>query len=71
MPGFDRDEPPRSGASAAGIAIALPGSALLVCVSVLMRGLSVMRPPWGNMFEFATPGSLAVRPSVLPHQPAA
>ena len=25
-----------------------------------MRGLSVMRPPWGNMFEFATTGSLAV-----------
>jgi cytochrome c-type biogenesis protein CcsB len=28
--------------------------------SVVMRGLSVMRPPWGNMFEFATTGSLAV-----------
>ena len=28
-------------------------SALLVA-SVLMRGLAVGRPPWGNMFEFAT-----------------
>ena len=36
-----------------------------------MRGLSVMRPPWGNMFEFATTGSLSVRPGVLPDQPAA
>ena len=27
---------------------------MLLAASVLMRGLSVMRPPWGNMFEFAT-----------------
>ena len=35
------------------------GTALLVA-SVLMRGLSVSRPPWGNMFEFATAGAAAV-----------
>jgi cytochrome c-type biogenesis protein CcsB len=34
-------------------------TALLVA-SVLMRGLAVSRPPWGNMFEFATAGSAAV-----------
>ena len=46
---------------AAGIAIALTWLGTLVLASsVLMRGLSVMRPPWGNMFEFATTGSLAV-----------
>ena len=46
---------------AAGIAIALTWLGTLVLASsVLMRGLAVMRPPWGNMFEFATTGSLAV-----------
>ncbi len=35
------------------------GTALLVA-SVLMRGLAVSRPPWGNMFEFATAGAAAV-----------
>ena len=46
---------------AAGIAIALTWLGTLVLASsVLLRGLSVMRPPWGNMFEFATTGSLAV-----------
>jgi cytochrome c-type biogenesis protein CcsB len=34
-------------------------TALLVA-SVLMRGLAVSRPPWGNMFEFATAGAAAV-----------
>lgn len=34
-------------------------TALLV-VSVLMRGIAVARPPWGNMFEFATAASAAV-----------
>ena len=28
--------------------------------SVLTRGLSAGRPPWGNMFEFSTTGALAV-----------
>ena len=36
---------------AAGIAIALTWLGTLVLASsVVMRGLSVMRPPWGNMF---------------------
>ena len=30
---------------------------LLLVASVVMRGLAVMRPPWGNMFEFATAGA--------------
>lgn len=34
-------------------------TALLVA-SVTMRGLSVSRPPWGNMFEFATAAAAAV-----------
>jgi cytochrome c-type biogenesis protein CcsB len=44
----------------AGIALSLSwlGSALLVA-SVVLRGLAVMRPPWGNMFEFATAGCAA------------
>lgn len=33
---------------------------LLVVSSVVMRGLAVMRPPWGNMFEFAVAGAAAV-----------
>ena len=33
---------------------------LLLISSVVMRGLAVMRPPWGNMFEFATAGAAAV-----------
>jgi cytochrome c-type biogenesis protein CcsB len=35
------------------------GTALLV-VSVAVRGIAVMRPPWGNMFEFATAAMAAV-----------
>lgn len=34
-------------------------TALLVA-SVLMRGIAVARPPWGNMFEFATAAAAAV-----------
>jgi cytochrome c-type biogenesis protein CcsB len=34
-------------------------SALLVA-SVVMRGIAVSRPPWGNMFEFATAAAAAV-----------
>ena len=34
-------------------------SALLVA-SVAMRGIAVARPPWGNMFEFATAAAAAV-----------
>jgi cytochrome c-type biogenesis protein CcsB len=35
------------------------GTALLV-VSVALRGIAVARPPWGNMFEFATAAMAAV-----------
>ena len=44
----------------AGIAVSLSwlGTVLLLA-SVVMRGLAVMRPPWGNMFEFATAGCAA------------
>ena len=45
----------------AGIALALSwlGTFILIA-SVVMRGLAVMRPPWGNMFEFATAGCAAL-----------
>ncbi|HRC00667.1 MAG TPA: c-type cytochrome biogenesis protein CcsB, partial [Dermatophilaceae bacterium] len=43
---------------------------MLLAASVLMRGLSVMRPPWGNMFEFATAAACvaAIAFSVLARQ---
>jgi cytochrome c-type biogenesis protein CcsB len=43
---------------AAGAAMALTWlGGLLVLGGVTLRGLSVMRVPWGNMYEFATTGS--------------
>jgi cytochrome c-type biogenesis protein CcsB len=66
----DSSPPPRTGVDGeltsprarklAGIALSLSwlGTALLVA-SVVLRGLAVMRPPWGNMFEFATAGCAA------------
>ncbi len=33
---------------------------LLHLAAVVARGVAVSRPPWGNMFEFSTAGSLAV-----------
>jgi len=43
---------------AAGAAMALSWlGAVLVLTGVTLRGLSVMRVPWGNMYEFATTGS--------------
>jgi cytochrome c-type biogenesis protein CcsB len=57
---------PASGApavrrQAVGIAMALTWLALLLHGgAVLVRGLAVMRPPWGNMFEFATAGAVVV-----------
>lgn len=43
---------------AAGVAMALTWlGGLLVLGGVTLRGLSVMRVPWGNMYEFATTGS--------------
>ncbi|HOA02809.1 MAG: c-type cytochrome biogenesis protein CcsB [Actinomycetales bacterium] len=44
----------------AGSAYGMTCLATLVLVgSVVLRGLAVMRPPWGNMFEFATAGATA------------
>lgn len=44
----------------AGSAYGMTCLATLVLIgSVVLRGLAVMRPPWGNMFEFATAGATA------------
>ncbi len=46
---------------AASIAVSLTTLALLLHLgSVLLRGLAVQHPPWGNMFEFSTAGSAVV-----------
>jgi cytochrome c-type biogenesis protein CcsB len=46
---------------AVGIAMSLTWLALLLHGgSVLLRGLAVDRPPWGNMYEFATAGAAVV-----------
>lgn len=46
---------------AAGIAVSLTALALaLHSAAVLLRGLATERPPWGNMFEFASAGSAVV-----------
>jgi cytochrome c-type biogenesis protein CcsB len=42
-----------------GLMLTYLGTVLLVG-SVVMRGLAVSRPPWGNMFEFATSAAAAV-----------
>jgi cytochrome c-type biogenesis protein CcsB len=43
-----------------GIALSLSWlGTFLLLASVALRGLAVMRPPWGNMFEFATAGCAA------------
>ncbi len=43
---------------ATGLSMTWLATALAVA-SVVLRGVSVMRPPWGNMFEFATAGATA------------
>jgi cytochrome c-type biogenesis protein CcsB len=46
---------------AAAIGVSLTTLALLLHLgSVLLRGLSVQRPPWSNMFEFSTAGAAVV-----------
>ena len=51
---------PRRTRRVGGIALSLSWlGTLLLIASVAMRGLAVMRPPWGNMFEFATAGAAA------------
>jgi cytochrome c-type biogenesis protein CcsB len=59
------DEPaPRR--RAAGIAVALTWLAFgLHAAGVASRGLSVHRPPWGNMYEFAVAGALVVTGAYL------
>ena len=57
-PGFEESLKSRQRGSIA-LMLTYLASALLVS-SVLMRGLAVGRPPWGNMFEFATAAAAAV-----------
>jgi cytochrome c-type biogenesis protein CcsB len=57
-PGFEESRESRQRGNIA-LMLTYLGTALLVA-SVLMRGLAVSRPPWGNMFEFATAGCAAV-----------
>jgi len=57
-PGFEESLQSRQRGNIA-LMLTYLGTALLVA-SVLMRGLAVSRPPWGNMFEFATAGAAAV-----------
>jgi cytochrome c-type biogenesis protein CcsB len=57
-PGFEESLESRQRGNIA-LMLTYLGTALLVA-SVLMRGLAVSRPPWGNMFEFATAGAAAV-----------
>ncbi len=63
--GYERaggaDVPVRVRRKSAAIAVSLTVLALLLHVAaVVLRGLSVQRPPWGNMYEFATAGSAVV-----------
>ena len=54
------EEPSARARMTANIALSLAWlGTLLLIASVVMRGLAVMRPPWGNMFEFATAGAAA------------
>ncbi len=43
----------------AALSVSWLGTVLIVA-SVVMRGLAVLRPPWGNMFEFACAGAAAL-----------
>jgi ABC-type transport system involved in cytochrome c biogenesis permease subunit len=53
-------------ASSAPQAYGMTWLATALCSSsVVLRGLSVMRPPWGNMFEFATAGATAAAVAYL------
>ncbi len=55
----DLTESPRA-RKLGGVALSLSWLGTLVLIaSVAMRGLAVMRPPWGNMFEFACAGAAA------------
>jgi len=53
------DEPSPRARKLAGIALSMSWLAtLLLATSVVLRGISVMRAPWGNMFEFVTTSAL-------------
>jgi cytochrome c-type biogenesis protein CcsB len=59
------EPPPAVGAPvrrrAVGIAMSLTWLAFLLHAgAVVLRGLAASRPPWGNMFEFATAGAAVV-----------
>ena len=56
----DSDVPPTA-RKAAGIGVSLTLLAVLLHVAaVAVRGVATQRPPWGNMYEFATAGSAVV-----------
>ncbi len=58
--GSDGAEPSARARKTGNIALSMAWlGTLLLVASVVMRGLAVMRPPWGNMFEFATAGAAA------------
>jgi cytochrome c-type biogenesis protein CcsB len=57
-PAFEESEKSRQRGNIA-LMLTYLATALLVA-SVAMRGLAVSRPPWGNMFEFATAAAAAV-----------
>ena len=54
------DQPVRS-ARLGKIALSLTGLAFLIHLAgVVTRGISALRVPWGNMYEFSITGSVAV-----------
>jgi cytochrome c-type biogenesis protein CcsB len=59
--GRDVDTHPENGRRAGNIAMSVTwlGTGLLL-VGVVLRGLSVGRAPWGNMYEFSITGTLGV-----------
>lgn len=59
-------EPVAPGRRAGNIGLALTWLAtLLLAGGVLLRGLAVSRPPWGNMYEFSTASALAISAAFL------
>jgi cytochrome c-type biogenesis protein CcsB len=56
--------PPGRRAGNIGMALTWLG-ALLLAGGVLLRGLAVGRPPWGNMYEFSTASALAISVAFL------
>mgnify|MGYP001195886751 CR=1 FL=1 len=58
--GDEMEAPSLRARKLAGSAFGMTCLATLVLIgSVVLRGLAVSRPPWGNMFEFATAGATA------------